>query len=360
MKTRLKEKLAIERILKICNEISTEDEIISFLGWKDGKFTGYKTILILHNSKYNETWSTASFNNFTSHPSKRSKDRMINEIKNNPRNRKNGNQVLNEIKNINKDKNWTFPENFDNYKNNKTKITIFCNEIDKLTGKVHGEFTTDSTSLLHSKVGCPKCSGCHHFTTEEFIERAKIVHGNKYTYEKTVYINNRTKIIITCPVHGDFEIIPDNFIRRKDGCKKCSNSKGELALIKELERLKISYINHSRVDSSKIENCPNKNYVEIDFKLNFEDREIWIEFQGEQHYHESPGRFHDHRRKDRTFSEQIQRDNSIREYAKANNIEFLEIPWVDIDRIPEILEAFLYRQEDITTKIDIDYDNIQT
>lgn len=38
----------------------------------------------------------------------------------------------------------------------------------------------------------------------EFIKKAKKVHGDKYSYDKINYINARTKIIITCPKHGDF------------------------------------------------------------------------------------------------------------------------------------------------------------
>ena len=80
-------------------------------------------------------------------------------------------------------------------------------------------------------------------------------------------------------------------------------------------------------------------------------RIIWIEFQGEQHYHKSPGKFKNHRRTDRTFSEQVQRDLSIKNYALENGIEFLEIPYLDIDRISEILQSFLFEGKDITTKI---------
>ena len=57
-------------------------------------------------------------------------------------------------------------------------------------------------------------------TREEFIQRARAKHGNKYSYEKTVYRGTSKKIIVTCPVHGDFEQIADNHIRRA-GCSKC-------------------------------------------------------------------------------------------------------------------------------------------
>ena len=45
-------------------------------------------------------------------------------------------------------------------------------------------------------------------TTDDFIEKAKEIHGNKYIYNKTVYKNMRTKVCITCPEHGDFWQLP--------------------------------------------------------------------------------------------------------------------------------------------------------
>jgi hypothetical protein len=42
-------------------------------------------------------------------------------------------------------------------------------------------------------------------TKEEFIQRALLIHNNKYLYDKVNYINTQTKVIITCPIHGDFE-----------------------------------------------------------------------------------------------------------------------------------------------------------
>ncbi len=59
-------------------------------------------------------------------------------------------------------------------------------------------------------------------TTKEFIIKAKDKHGDRYEYSKTVYIKARTKVIITCPIHGDFEQTPDNHVRGKGkGCIKC-------------------------------------------------------------------------------------------------------------------------------------------
>lgn len=57
-------------------------------------------------------------------------------------------------------------------------------------------------------------------TTEEFIERAKKVHGNKYDYSKTKYVNKRTKICIICPIHGEQWQLPMNHIYGQ-GCPEC-------------------------------------------------------------------------------------------------------------------------------------------
>ena len=39
---------------------------------------------------------------------------------------------------------------------------------------------------------------------EQFIEDARKVHGDKYDYSKVQYIDNRTKVCIVCPIHGEF------------------------------------------------------------------------------------------------------------------------------------------------------------
>jgi hypothetical protein len=58
-------------------------------------------------------------------------------------------------------------------------------------------------------------------TTEEFIAKAKAVHGDKYIYDKSVYVNSKEKVIITCPMHGDFEQTPSNHMYGF-GCNYCA------------------------------------------------------------------------------------------------------------------------------------------
>ena len=58
-------------------------------------------------------------------------------------------------------------------------------------------------------------------TTEQFIQKAREVHGDKYDYSLVEYINSSTKVKITCHEHGEFEQVPNNHLQGA-GCIKCS------------------------------------------------------------------------------------------------------------------------------------------
>lgn len=83
------------------------------------------------------------------------------------------------------------------------------------------EFPKKPKDLLRMKTPCPKCSKSHHPTTEEFIEKAKSVHGDKYDYSKVAYEKNDKEVCIICPEHGEFWQTPAQHINLKHGCKKC-------------------------------------------------------------------------------------------------------------------------------------------
>lgn len=62
-------------------------------------------------------------------------------------------------------------------------------------------------------------------TTEEFIKRAIKIHGNKYNYSKVEYVNIQTKVILSCPIHGDFKVTPNHHLYMKAGCPHCGIEK---------------------------------------------------------------------------------------------------------------------------------------
>jgi len=61
-------------------------------------------------------------------------------------------------------------------------------------------------------------------TTEDFISQAKAVHGNKYDYSRTVYVDYETKVCIICPIHGEFWQKPSVHTSQKCGCPKCGRA----------------------------------------------------------------------------------------------------------------------------------------
>lgn len=101
----------------------------------------------------------------------------------------------------------------------RQKVKIICN--------THGEFMQKPMSHLQGQ-GCPICKGVNHTiamksNTEDFIKKAKEIHKGFYIYDKTIYgRNNQEKVIITCPIHGDFKQSPNSHINQKSICKKCN------------------------------------------------------------------------------------------------------------------------------------------
>jgi len=110
-----------------------------------------------------------------------------------------------------------------NYINSSTKIKIICHGKDFL-GNKHGEFW--QLPLHHlGKHGCPKCAG-HWSSTDNFINKAQLIHGNKYDYSKVVYDGSKINVEIIChnktrgEEHGSFWQNPNNHLN-DHGCPKC-------------------------------------------------------------------------------------------------------------------------------------------
>lgn len=121
------------------------------------------------------------------------------------------------------------------YSNNCTKVCIIC--------PTHGEFYQIPNS--HSRGGgCDKCRiDGKRSTKEEFIIKARNVHGNKYNYDKVNYKTALSKVEIICPEHGSFKQTPNKHISRKQGCVKC----GKEALSKKTRKSKKVFIEEANI-----------------------------------------------------------------------------------------------------------------
>ena len=58
-------------------------------------------------------------------------------------------------------------------------------------------------------------------TTEEFIDRSKCIHGDKYSYDNTDYINSNTKVQIFCKNHSSYFTQKAGKHLMGQGCPEC-------------------------------------------------------------------------------------------------------------------------------------------
>lgn len=100
------------------------------------------------------------------------------------------------------------------YKNNCTNVIITCS--------IHGDFLQQPSNHLKG-YGCPSCPATGRSNTKTFIEKANKIYNNKYDYTKTIYKNARSKVIITCPEHGDFEQLARTHLRGS-ACSGCGGN----------------------------------------------------------------------------------------------------------------------------------------
>lgn len=84
--------------------------------------------------------------------------------------------------------------------------TVYENVNSKVivTCKIHGDYE-QFVKVHYRGAGCTKCSRRSKHTTETFIEESYKIHSDRYNYDKVVYgKNNKQKLTITCKIHGDF------------------------------------------------------------------------------------------------------------------------------------------------------------
>ncbi len=205
------------------------------------------------------------------------------------------------------------------YINDSTKLIVIC--------PIHGEFEQLANKHLQGNgcKGCQKSKTASSFKTkysEIFIDRAKKVHGDKYTYLEYIAMRKNMKII--CKKHGEFEQRPDNHLRG-NGCPSCDISFGE-TLIQ-------NYLNNSNIKFKKektFDGCKNKLKLPFDFYL--EEKNTIIEFDGIQHYEPI-----DYFGGLEAFEYRKSNDKIKNEYCKNNNIRLIRIPYFKIKEIDDIL-----------------------
>ena len=142
----------------------------------------------------------------------------------------------------------------------------------------HGGFQQEAASHLQG-FGCPQCKmETITFSIENFIEKSNKIHGEKYDYSKVSYVNNTTAVIIICPTHGEFNQVPFIHTNLNQRCG-CPHCVNK-AEYKMFTTLKTVYPEIHR--QYKTEWCKNKQCLPFDFCI--PNEKIIIELDGEQHF----------------------------------------------------------------------------
>jgi hypothetical protein len=98
-------------------------------------------------------------------------------------------------------------------------------------------------------------------TTEEFIKRSIIIHGQKYNYSITKYEGSRNKVKIICKIHGIFEQLAYNHLLGKE-CNMCKPNFGEKLTKRDFIK-KSNNIHKFEYDYSLVDYINNKSKVKI-------------------------------------------------------------------------------------------------
>lgn len=125
------------------------------------------------------------------------------------------------------------------YINNSTNIEIVC--------PIHGKFEQTPKSHLKGS-NCPTCAE-RKLTTSKFIEKAKLVHGNKYNYDNVEYKGATVKVNILCYIHGNFTQKASSHLEGT-GCIKCRNAVYRSTTEEFIQ--KATKIHGSKYDYSKV------------------------------------------------------------------------------------------------------------
>lgn len=238
-------------------------------------------------------------------------------------------------------------------------------------------------------------------TNEEFLEKARKIHGDKFDYSKTKYINASTNIIIICKIHGEFLQTPTKHttISKKykaQGCPKCSGRRTQeefIAKCNEIHNNKFDYskviftncynkitiicpkhgefsqrarahldkqgcptcresqgekeiskilekLNLKYIREFKFENCKRKSQLPFDFKVFYKNSFFLIEYNGKQHYQESNYSNWGHAEKLKDIQE---RDLIKKKYCKNNKFPLLIISYKKLNKIEEILKEWIHK-----------------
>lgn len=199
------------------------------------------------------------------------------------------------------------------YNGDNKDCTVQCLICNTLYIKKGGYFTNKKTKSI-----CKKC-----FPTQPNILKKEYIPREGYILIGE-YQGMQNKVLIKhCDCGFIWSVKPNN-LESGRGCPKCNRkiSKGEQKIIKWLNFNQINYTPQKKINI-------RGHHLTFDFYLN--DYDLYIEYNGEQHYH--PVNFFGGENK---FKKQIEYDKLKKEFLKD---KLLVISYLDFNNIESILKS---------------------
>ena len=214
-------------------------------------------------------------------------------------------------------------------------VTVICRE--------HGHFTTTYAHHVKRKQDCPSCMN-RDMDTDKFIAHARAVHGNLYDYSKTNYTKAKSKVIIICPKHGEFEQVAWNHTDGI-GCPACVdhlNSKGSRRIEEWLTDNKITF-EREKSFAGLYSTKPNAETYRLRFDFFVPSHNLLIEYDGKQHFEPVDifGGTEGHNRL-------VANDQRKNQWTIDNDYNLLRIAYYDDDVIEQILAENLLTTQSLT------------
>ena len=202
--------------------------------------------------------------------------------------------------------------NWSTYTHGGLKMSIKC--------PIHGWFEQRVNTHLSGK-GCSKCGVITRtHTNDEVLSAIKPHFRDRYTYDKFVYVNDSTPVIVTCKKHGDFEKVPSE-LKRGNGCTKCTESKPERDCCNILDDLNLDYVQEYKI--------PDTSYR---YDVYISKLELLIEVDGIIHYKPIA-----HYGGVTTLKKKQYRDSAKDALATKTGLYLIRIPYTVFDNMKEFL-----------------------
>lgn len=181
--------------------------------------------------------------------------------------------------------------------------------------------------FIHSGKRCPKCAGVLKMTDAEYAEKVSAVWGDEYEILGK-YDGYHKKIEVRHTPCGKIYNIPASSLLKRRSCLCSSRSLGEISVARVLDSLNVSYIEEWRIG----------NKLRADFYL--PKYRAVIEFDGKQHFEprEAFGG-------EDAYREVVFRDKVKDHYCDYTSIKMLRIPYWRYSNIKEEVENFIYTLE---------------